>query len=193
MQNPFETVQTQIRNAYAIANFGDTYANELEKTLFPKRVIEANLSIIMDNGNIRIFPAYRSQHSDARGPFKGGIRFHEGVNINEVKALSMWMSIKCSVVDLPLGGGKGGVIVNPKELSDAEIERLSRAYVNAFFPNLGAEVDVPAPDVNTNPTIMGYMMDEYSRLAGVYTPGSFTGKPLTAGGSAGRNKATSQG
>lgn len=193
MNNPFETAQLQIKKSYEIAGFAETYQKELAKILEPKRVIEASLSIEMDDGSTKTFRAYRAQHNDARGPFKGGIRFHEDVNIDEVKALSMWMTIKCSVVDLPLGGGKGGIIVNPKTLSEREIERLSRAYVQAFYPNLGANVDVPAPDINTNPQIMAWMTDEYSRLAGEYTLGSFTGKPLTVGGSKGRSKSTSQG
>lgn len=193
MQNPFETAQKQIRDAYEVANFGDTYRIELEKILYPRRVIEVNLPIIMDDGSIRTFTAYRSQHNDARGPFKGGIRFHQDVHLDEVKALSIWMTIKCSVVDIPLGGGKGGIIVNPKELSSAELERLSRAYVDAIAKDIGPLVDVPAPDVNTNPAIMGWMMDEYSRIVGTYSPGSFTGKPVGSGGSLGRGKATAQG
>lgn len=191
--NPFLNAQKQIQKSYEIAHFGEEYQAELTSILFPKRVIEVNLTIPMDDGSMRNFVAYRSQHNDARGPFKGGIRFHEDVNIDEVKALSTWMTIKCAVADLPLGGGKGGIIVNPKTLSEAELERLSRAYVQAIFKNIGPETDVPAPDVNTNPAIMGWMADEYSRLAGVYSPGSFTGKKVGVGGSKGRGKATAQG
>ncbi|MCP4524145.1 MAG: Glu/Leu/Phe/Val dehydrogenase [Candidatus Gracilibacteria bacterium] len=147
----------------------------------------------MDNGSIKTFTGFRSQHNDSRGPFKGGIRFHPDVNRSEVKALSMWMTFKCAVIDIPLGGGKGGIVVNPKKLSEGELERLSRGYVRELYKYLGPEQDVPAPDVNTNPKIMSWMMDEYSLLTGKYSPGSFTGKPLTSGGSAGRGKATAQG
>ncbi len=193
VNNPFLNAQKQIQKSYDIANFGSEYSTEIASVLFPKRIIEVNLTIPMDDGSVRNFVAYRSQHNDARGPFKGGIRFHQDVHLDEVKALSIWMTIKCAVADLPLGGGKGGIIVNPKELSEAELERLSRAYVQAIFKDIGPETDVPAPDVNTNPAIMGWMMDEYSRLAGVYSPGSFTGKKVGVGGSKGRGKATAQG
>ncbi|MCH2189090.1 Glu/Leu/Phe/Val dehydrogenase, partial [Candidatus Gracilibacteria bacterium] len=147
----------------------------------------------MDNGSIKMFQGFRSQHNDARGPFKGGIRFHQDVNRGEVKALSMWMTFKCAVIDIPLGGGKGGIIVNPKELSEGELERLARGYVRALYKYIGPETDIPAPDVNTNPKIMAWMMDEYSILAGKNAPGSFTGKPLSSGGSQGRGSATAQG
>lgn len=163
--NPFESAKKQIIDAYAVANFGGKYTNELTIIQEPKRILEVNLPVEMDDGTIKNFVAYRSQHNDARGPFKGGIRFHQDVNKDEVKALSVWMTIKCAVLDLPLGGGKGGIIVNPKELSAGELERLSRAYVRAIFQEIGPLADVPAPDVNTNPAIMGWMMDEYSRLA----------------------------
>ncbi|PZM86615.1 glutamate dehydrogenase [Candidatus Gracilibacteria bacterium] len=191
--NPFLIAQKQIKTAYDLANFGDLYKNELEIILEPKKILDVSLPVEMDNGEIKIFKAYRSQHNDSRGPFKGGIRFHQDVNIDEVKALSIWMTIKTSVVDLPLGGGKGGVIVNPKNISEKELERLSRAYVNAIYKDIGPLVDVPAPDVNTNPKIMGWMFDEYSKLVGIFTPGVFTGKPLSVGGSKGRQKATGQG
>ncbi|MBB1554051.1 Glu/Leu/Phe/Val dehydrogenase [Candidatus Gracilibacteria bacterium] len=191
--NPFESAKKQIIDAYAVANFGGKYTNELTIIQEPKRILEVNLPVEMDDGTIKNFVAYRSQHNDARGPFKGGIRFHQSVHKDEVKALSVWMTIKCAVLDLPLGGGKGGIIVNPKELSAGELERLSRAYVRAIFKEIGPLADIPAPDVNTNPAIMGWMMDEYSRLAGVYTPGSFTGKPVGSGGSKGRVRSTAQG
>lgn len=191
--NPFLTAQKQIKDAYEAANFGDEYTKELAKILEPQRILEVSIPVEMDDGSIKTFIGFRSQHNDARGPFKGGIRFHQDVNRDEVKALSVWMSVKTSVVDLPLGGGKGGIIVNPKELSTTELEKLSRGYVRAIFKDIGPLTDVPAPDVNTNPQIMAWMVDEYSRLAGVYSPGAFTGKPLTAGGSKGRNKATSAG
>ena len=163
--NPFESAKKQIIDAYAVANFGEKYTNELTIIQEPKRILEVNLPVEMDDGTIKNFVAYRNQHNDARGPFKGGIRFHQFVHKDEVKALSVWMTIKCAVLDLPLGGGKSGIIVNPKELSAGELERLSRAYVRAIFQEIGPLADVPAPDVNTNPAIMGWMMDEYSRLA----------------------------
>ncbi len=189
----FEHAQKQIRKACDLYGECRLDQNKYEVISHPRRIIEVNIPVKMDNGNIRMFTGFRSQHNDARGPFKGGIRFHQDVNRNEVKALSMWMSFKCAVIDIPLGGGKGGVIVNPKELSLWELERLSRGYVRELYKYIGPETDVPAPDVNTTPQIMAWMMDEYSKLVGVYSPGSFTGKPLTSGGSKGRGRATAQG
>jgi glutamate dehydrogenase len=189
----FEHAQKQIRKACDLYGECRLDQNKYEVISHPRRIIEVNIPVKMDNGNIRMFTGFRSQHNDARGPFKGGIRFHPDVNRNEVKALSMWMSFKCAVIDIPLGGGKGGVIVNPKELSLGELERLSRGYVRELYKYIGPEADVPAPDVNTTPQIMAWMMDEYSKLVGVYSPGSFTWKPLTSGGSAGRGRATAQG
>jgi glutamate dehydrogenase/leucine dehydrogenase len=147
----------------------------------------------MDDGSLRLFEGFRVQHSNARGPYKGGIRFHPEVSLNEVKALAAWMTWKTAVVGVPFGGAKGGVRVDPKTLSAGELERLSRTYVRAFFPLLGPEVDIPAPDVNTTPQIMAWMTDEYSHLAGRLTPASFTGKPLQIGGLAGRESSTSLG
>jgi glutamate dehydrogenase (NAD(P)+) len=144
----------------------------------------------MDNGSIRVFIGYRVQHNDARGPAKGGIRFHPAETIDTVRALAMWMTWKCAVADLPLGGGKGGVPVDPAELSVGEKERLSREWIDAIWKNLGPRIDVPAPDVGTSPQVMGWMMDEYTKLAGSYTPGVITGKPVDAGGSLGRTEAT---
>ena len=190
MSNPFSNAQKQILKSYESANFWEKYKNELQLILEPKRVLEVNISIKMDNWEIKTFKAYRSQHNDARWVFKWWIRFHPNVNIDEVKALSIWMTIKCSVVDLPLGWGKWWIIVDPKDLSKNEIERLSRAYVWAIYKNIWPLVDVPAPDVNTNAEIMAYMTDEYSKLAWIYTPGSFTWKPLTVWGSKWREKAT---
>ena len=190
MSNPFSNAQKQILKSYESANFWEKYENELQLILEPKRVLEVNISIKMDNWEIKTFKAYRSQHNDARWVFKWWIRFHPNVNIDEVKALSIWMTIKCSVVDLPLGWGKWWIIVDPKNLSKNEIERLSRAYVRAIYKNIWPLVDVPAPDVNTNAEIMAYMTDEYSKLAWIYTPGSFTWKPLTVWGSKWREKAT---
>lgn len=193
MNDAFTNAQKQMRQACDLYDGCRLDTNKYELISHPKRILEVNIPVKMDDGSIKIFTWFRSQHNDARGPFKGGIRFHPDVNRSEVKALSMWMSIKCAVVDIPLGGWKWGIIVDPKKLSAGELERLSRGYVRELYKYLGPQTDVPAPDVNTNPQIMSWMMDEYSLLAGQYSPGSFTGKPLTNGGSLGRNKATAQG
>ncbi len=189
--NPFLSAQTQMRAAYQFLEW--RYDDQFAKVLTPERVIEVNIPVKMDNGEIRTFVGYRSQHNAARGPYKGGIRYHEGVNKDEVMALSAWMSIKTATLDLPLGGGKGGIIVNPKELSEGELERLSRGWVKGLYKYIGPLDDVPAPDVNTNGKIMAWMVDEYSKLVGHWTPGAFTGKPLSIGGSLGRDAATAQG
>ena len=159
----------------------------------PDRVVEVSLTIKGDDGKIKNFIGYRSQHNNARGPYKGGIRFHPNVTKEEVMALSMWMSLKCGVVGVPFGGGKGGVIVDPRVLSQDELERLSRAYVRSIAPFIGPDKDVPAPDVNTNSQIMGWMVDEYSRLMGKQLWATFTGKPVEMGGSQGRTEATGKG
>lgn len=159
----------------------------------PKRLIEARLLLEMDDGGLRALKAWRVQYDDARGPTKGGIRFHSDVSAHEVAALALWMTIKCALVDLPFGGAKGGVCVDPKLLSRAELERLSRGYIRAFHDVLGPDTDTPAPDVNTNPIIMGWMADEYARIEGRHVPAVITGKPLALGGSAGRLEATGRG
>ncbi len=189
--NPFLSAQTQMRAAYVFLE--GRYDSQFEKILLPERIIEVAIPVRMDNGTTRIFTGYRSQHNAARGPYKGGIRYHQDVNKDEVMALSAWMSIKTATLDLPLGGGKGGIIVNPKELSVGELERLSRGWVQKLYKYLGPLDDVPAPDVNTTGQIMAWMVDEYSRLVGHWTPGTFTGKPLAIGGSLGRDTATAQG
>jgi len=157
---------------------------------WPAREFHMRLPVRMDDGKIRVFEAYRVQHNDARGPNKGGLRFHPAETADTVRALSMWMTWKCAVADIPLGGGKGGVVVDPATLSVAEKERLCRAYVRAMYKNIGPRQDVPAPDVGTTPQMMGWMMDEYSRITGQYTPGVITGKPVGGGGSLGRTEAT---
>lgn len=189
----FKNAQAQIRKACDLYGECRLDQNKYEVISHPKRIIEVNIPVRMDNGNIKMFQAFRSQHNDARGPFKWGIRFHQDVNQSEVKALSMWMTFKCAVIDIPLGWGKWGIVVNPKELSEGELERLSRWYVREIHKYIGPETDVPAPDVNTNPKIMAWMMDEYSKLAWKYSPGSFTGKPLSSWWSKGRGTATAQG
>jgi glutamate dehydrogenase/leucine dehydrogenase len=159
----------------------------------PDRVLRAELSITLDSGETATYPAYRVQFNNARGPYKGGIRFHPDADEDEVSALAAMMAIKCAVVDIPFGGAKGGVAVDPKQLSEAEIERLSRAYVRAFGEHLGPDVDVPAPDVYTTPAIMAIMRDEYEQMVGHEAPAVITGKPLEHGGSLGRDTATADG
>ncbi len=189
--NPFLSAQSQMQTAYAF--LAGRYDEQFPKILNPERIIEVNIPVKMDSGETRNFIGYRAQHNAARGPYKGGIRYHQDVTPDEVKALSTWMSIKCATLDLPLGGGKWGIIVNPKELSERELEQLSRGWVQKLYKYIGPLDDVPAPDVNTNGKIMSWMVDEYSRLVGHWTPGTFTGKPLSIGGSLGRDTATAQG
>lgn len=188
--NPFEIAQQQIKAACEILG-AEPAVYELLKQ--PLRALEVNIPVKMDDGNIRIFRGYRSQHNDATGPAKGGIRFHQGVTYDEVKALSMWMSFKCGVVGIPYGGGKGGITVDPATLSAGELERLSRAYIRAIAPIIGERKDIPAPDVNTNGQIMSWMVDEYSKLRGENVPAVITGKPVNFGGSLARNEATGYG
>ncbi len=159
----------------------------------PQRMIEISIPVKMDDGSIRVFTGFRAQHNTAVGPSKGGVRFHQNVTRDEVAALSIWMTFKCSVTGIPYGGGKGGIIVNPKELSAGELERLCRGYVDAIYPILGEKRDVPAPDVNTNGQIMAWMVDEYIKLSGESSFGTFTGKPVELAGSKGRNAATGLG
>lgn len=165
----------------------------LERLKKPHTVHTTELSVKMDDGTTEKFTAYRSQHNNALGPYKGGIRYHQNVTESEVKALSLWMSVKCAIAGIPLGGGKGGIIVDPKKLSQGELERLTRAYAQFVAPHVGEHKDVPAPDVNTNPQIMAWLLDEYEKIVGHHAPGTFTGKPLAIGGSKGRTKATGYG
>jgi glutamate dehydrogenase (NAD(P)+) len=188
--NPFLVAQEQIHIAAQRMNLDP----EMEAILRqPERELHVHFPIRMDDGSIRMFDGFRVQHNTARGPAKGGIRFHQDVSINEVKALATWMTWKCSVVDIPYGGGKGGIIVDPKQLSLGELERLSRRFVTEIQGIIGPERDIPAPDVNTNSQIMAWMMDQYSRNKGYPIPGMITGKPLALGGSVGRNEATARG
>jgi len=188
MTNPFETAKSQLMQAAKIAKLDK---NKIEQLIIPDRYVEVSLPVIMDDGSQKIFVGFRSQHNNSRGPYKGGIRYHQDVNLDEVRALSFWMSFKNAVVNVPFGGGKGGIIVNPKELSINELERLSRAYVQKIYPVIGPEVDVPAPDVNTNGQIMEWMVDEYKKITGnPKSLATFTGKPLGKGGSEGRAEAT---
>ena len=159
----------------------------------PERTLVVNVPVRMDDGSIENFEGFRVQHSTARGPAKGGIRFHPNVTLDEVKALSMWMTWKCAVVDIPFGGGKGGVTCNPKQMTLREIERLTRRYTAAIAPLIGPDKDIPAPDVYTNAQIMAWIMDTYSMTRGHMVPGVVTGKPISLGGSLGRNEATGRG
>ncbi|MFH1770202.1 MAG: Glu/Leu/Phe/Val dehydrogenase [archaeon] len=159
----------------------------------PKRTIQVSIPVRMDNGKIKVFQGFRTQFNDFRGPTKGGIRYHPNVSPNEVKALAFWMTWKNTVVDVPFGGAKGGVICNPKEMSEGELERLSRGYIEAMHKFIGPEKDIPAPDVYTNPQIMAWMVDEYHRIEGHNVFGMITGKPLELGGSQGRGESTAQG
>lgn len=188
--NVFEMAQAQVKNACDKLGMEPNVYELLKE---PQRVLEVNIPVKMDDGSIRIFKGYRSQHNDAVGPTKGGVRFHPNVSLEEVKALSIWMTFKCSVTGIPYGGGKGGIIVDPSELSKGELERLSRGYIDGIYKLIGEKVDVPAPDVNTNGQIMAWMVDEYNKLVGHSAIGTLTGKPVDFGGSKGRNEATGYG
>ncbi|WP_433957364.1 Glu/Leu/Phe/Val family dehydrogenase [Cytobacillus horneckiae] len=183
---------TQVVIKEALEKLG--YTEEMFELLKePLRLLTVKIPVRMDDDTVRVFTGYRAQHNDAVGPTKGGVRFHPEVNEDEVKALSMWMSLKCGIADLPYGGGKGGIICDPRKMSMGELERLSRGYVRAISQIVGPTKDIPAPDVFTNSQIMAWMMDEYSRLREYDSPGFITGKPLVLGGSQGREKATAQG
>jgi len=165
----------------------------LERLFAPHNIIKGDIEVKMDNGKTEKFKSFRVQYNDLLGPYKGGIRFHPDVCEEEVKALAMWMAVKCSIAGIPYGGGKGGVKVDPKKLSKKELENLSRAYVRLIANGIGEKKDVPAPDVNTNPQIMAWMIDEYEKIVGYKAPGTFTGKPIEIGGSKGRTRATGLG
>ncbi len=188
--NPFEVVKQQVDRCAEILDLSPEITIMLKT---PMRELHVSLPVRMDDGSLRVFQAFRVQHNDARGITKGGIRFHADETIDTVRALAAWMTWKCALLDLPLGGAKGGVVCNPKEMSAGELERLSRAYVRAVFQFIGPDKDVPAPDVYTTPQIMAWMMDEYSAIAGKPQFGVITGKPLPIGGSPGRNDATARG
>lgn len=180
----------QLERANMVKEFNPEFLSILRQ---PQREIRISIPVKMDNGETRIFEGYRVQYNNFRGPYKGGIRYHEDTDINEVKALAFWMALKCAVVNIPMGGGKGGVTVDPKALSKAEIERLSRGWIRGMYDAIGPKRDVPAPDVNTTPEIMDWMVDEYEKLTGDKTGAVITGKSLGKGGSEGRTAATGQG
>jgi glutamate dehydrogenase len=188
--NAFEMAQNQFDHVAEQLNL-DPQVSEILR--WPLREFSFRIPVRMDDGTLRVFQGFRVQHNDARGPNKGGIRFHPAETIDTVRALATWMTWKCAVADIPLGGGKGGIIVDPATLSNTEKERLVRGWVQVMWRNIGPRQDVPAPDVGTTPQMMAWMMDEYSKLVGQYTPGTITGKPLGGGGSLGRTEATGYG
>ncbi|HUS52110.1 MAG TPA: Glu/Leu/Phe/Val dehydrogenase [Candidatus Bathyarchaeia archaeon] len=188
--NPFQNAIRQLEKATTYLKISQ---QELKRLKRPQKIISREVSLKLDSGKKIQLKAFRVQYNNSRGPYKGGIRFHPQVNLGEVKALAFWMSIKCAVVNLPLGGGKGGVRVDPKKLSLTEKERLSRAYVQAISQFIGPKKDVPAPDVGTNAQIMAWMVDEYEKIKGKKAPATFTGKPVELGGSLGREAATGRG
>jgi glutamate dehydrogenase (NAD(P)+) len=189
--NPYQTAVQQLDEASKLIKLDDGMRQILAN---PKRVLTVSLPVKMDNNEIKVFTGFRSQHNDARGPYKGGIRYHPQVSIDEVKALSMWMTWKCAVADIPYGGGKGGIICNPKEMSEDELERLTRRYAYAISDIIGPRADIPAPDVYTGGKEMAWIMDTYSALKGNFMqPEIITGKPLAIGGSLGRTEATGRG
>ena len=188
--NLFTSTQTIIKEALQKLGYDEAMYELLKE---PLRMLQVRIPVRMDDGTVTVFTGYRAQHNDAVGPTKGGVRFHPNVTEEEVKALSMWMTLKAGIVDLPYGGGKGGVICDPRQMSMGELERLSRGYVRATSQIVGPTKDIPAPDVFTNAQIMAWMMDEYSRMDEFNSPGFITGKPIVLGGSQGRDRATAQG
>jgi glutamate dehydrogenase/leucine dehydrogenase len=188
--NPYDNVVAIIKDAAAKLGLPE---NEYVELMYPERELKVSLPVRMDDGSVKVFEGYRVQHSSLRGPCKGGIRYHQDTDENEVKALAAWMTFKCAVVGLPYGGAKGGITVDPTKLSRDELERLTRRFAAAIAPIIGPEQDIPAPDVNTNAEIMGWIMDTYSALKGHSVPGVVTGKPLEIGGSLGRPEATGRG
>ena len=185
--NPFETVQEQVRDAAA---FVEVDEGMLERVTHPERVLETNLSVEMDDGSIERFKAFRSQFNGDRGPYKGGIRYHPNVSRDEVKALSGWMVYKCATVGIPLGGGKGGIVIDPNEYSASELERITRSFAKELTPLIGEDLDIPAPDVNTGQREMNWIKDTYEAIERTTEPGVITGKSIHSGGSAGRVEAT---
>lgn len=186
----FETAQAQLDEVAGILHLEPGIHAILRQ---PMRELHVSVPVRMDSGELQVFKGFRVQYNNARGPFKGGIRFHPDETIDTIRALAVWMTWKCALVDIPFGGGKGGVICNPKQMSSGELERLSRGYINAIWEFIGPDRDIPAPDVYTTPQVMAWMMDEYSRLKGYNTPAVITGKPLALGGSLGRGDATARG
>jgi len=190
MHNPFSNAMAQLDKAAKIKDFGGEFVARMRE---PNRDIRISIPVVMDNGSMKIFEGYRVEYNNARGPYKGGIRYHPDTEINEVKALAFWMALKCAVADIPMGGGKGGITVDPAKLSKGELQRLSRGWARGLSDVLGPYKDVPAPDVNTTPEIMAWMADEFEKITGDKTRATFTGKPIEKGGSEGRGPATGLG
>ncbi|OGG62474.1 hypothetical protein A3C21_01475 [Candidatus Kaiserbacteria bacterium RIFCSPHIGHO2_02_FULL_59_21] len=188
--NPWERARAQMHAAASHLSLPPAFIERMEK---PDHVIEVSMHVPMDDGRTEVFHGYRVQHNNLRGPYKGGLRYHPKVDMDEVKALAFWMTVKNAVIDVPFGGGKGGITVDPKKLSEGELERLTRAFARELAPYIGPEIDVPAPDVNTTPKIMSWIRDEYGKAVGKDTPAVVTGKPVGAGGSEGRTEATGLG
>jgi glutamate dehydrogenase/leucine dehydrogenase len=190
MNNPFQNALSQLKRATSLVSFPDEF---FERISHPDRQIRISIPVKMDNGSLKVFEGYRVQFNNARGPYKGGIRYHQDTDIEEVKALAFWMALKCAVAGISMGGGKGGVTVNPKELSKRELESLSRGWMRRMADVVGPQKDVPAPDVNTTPEIMAWMADEFASTTGDTSGAVITGKPIENGGSEGRGTATAQG
>ena len=188
--NPYDNVVNTIESAAKVLGLS---RNDYAAALYPERELKVTFPVRMDNGDVRMIEGYRVQHSSSRGPCKGGIRYHQDVTIDEVKALAAWMTFKCAVAGIPYGGAKGGIKVDPNEFSCAELERMTRRYTAMIAPLIGPEQDIPAPDVNTNGKVMGWIMDTYSMFRGYAVPGVVTGKPIEIGGSLGREEATGRG
>lgn len=177
----------------AAAEIADVSPETLERLRLPRSVLKVSIPVRMDDGTLRTFPGYRIRYDDTLGPTKGGVRFHPRVNVDEVQSLAFWMTFKCAALDLPFGGAKGGVAVDTKELSLAELERLARGYIDRIADFIGPDVDIPAPDMYTNAMVMGWMLDQYSTIHRAFTPAAITGKPVPLGGSLGRDTATADG
>lgn len=188
--NLFQDALSQLDLA---AQYSHADPETIKRLKYPQSTLEVSIPVRMDDGSLQIFPGYRVRHNNSRGPTKGGIRFHPNVNLDEVRALAFWMTLKCALVGLPFGGAKGGITVDPKKLSRLEVERLSRGFIEQTVNFIGPHTDIPAPDVYTNARIMGWMMDEYSKIMRSHTPGVITGKPIELGGSVGRDDATGRG
>ncbi len=190
MGNPFIFAMQNLTTAAKLLKLKPKFVVALKK---PEHIWNVEIPVVMDSKKTEVFHGYRVQYSSARGPYKGGIRFHPATDLNEVKALAFWMAVKCATVGIPYGGAKGGVTVDAKQLSPRELEQLSRGYIRTLYDYIGPEKDIPAPDVNTTPQIMAWMMDEFSKIKGYNVPGVVTGKPLEVGGSQGREEATGRG
>jgi len=190
MNTPYQDALAQLEEVANIISLDPKVLATLQK---PERVISVSVPVEMDDGSFKIYDGYRVQYNSARGPYKGGIRYYQTADLEEVKALGLWMVLKTALLDLPLGGSKGGITVDPKQLSVEEVEKMTRSFTRRLAPFIGPEIDIPAPDVNTNPEVMRWISDEYSKVVGQDTPGVVTGKPLEHGGSEGRGTATAKG